>query len=161
MLTEYQLKMYAEKFLRETYGLTLNCPLKLNGRLQTCKGRFVYSNNPRMPKRVEINKLFFENNEPNIVLDVLRHELVHYALFMLGKPYKDGDYYFERELKRLGVVSQSTINQYSIVAKRHVYLCTSCKREHHVTRRLKHNGIYHNCKCGGELLDRGKRMVAL
>lgn len=160
MLTIYQLRKYADKFLKETYGMKLVVPLELNGRLKRACGRFVYYTRNKQPKVVEMNKEFVENNEPTVVLDVLRHELVHYALFMQGKPHSDGHPVFERELRRLDVVSQKTIDQYTIASKLQIYGCTDCSHEYQLTRRLRNNGMHHRCKCGGKLIDKGKRVVA-
>ncbi|AYP68141.1 SprT-like family protein [Bacillus phage vB_BcoS-136] len=166
MLTEWQLKMYAEKWLMDNYGMKLTVPLKLNGRLKTTCGRFVYikyaSNRPNEPKIIELNKYFFENNEPIVVLDVLRHELIHYALFMLGKPHRDGHPVFENELKRLGVVSQETIDKYNIKSKPvniSVYECLDCNHEYKLKRALRNEGRNHRCTCGGRLKNLGKRLV--
>jgi len=160
MLTTYQLRKYAEKFLKETYGMSLSVPLELNGRLKRACGRFVYYVRSGEPKVVEMNKEFVENNEPVVVLDVLRHELVHYALFMQGKPHADGHPVFEKELKRLGIVSQKTIDQYTIASKMQIYGCADCNHEFKMTRRLRNNGANHRCNCGGRLVDKGKRLVA-
>lgn len=161
MLTNYQLKQYANKFLMETYGMKLSVPLEINGRLKKACGRFVWLKKDRQPKVVEMNKDFVENNEPQMVLDVLKHELVHYALFMKNIPHSDGDAPFERELRRLGIVSQNTINKYKIASKMQIYKCASCKKEHPMTRRLTNNGKNHRCKCGGGLIDIGKKVVAM
>jgi SprT-like protein len=162
-LSEYQLRKYAEKFLSETYGMKLTVPLEMNGRLKKACGRFVYYKNHRTPKSVQMNKYFVENNEPTVVLDVLRHELVHYALFMLGKPYSDGHPTFENELKRLGVVSQQTIDKYTIQSKPtkiQFYECADCKHEFRRQRALANGGRYHRCTCGGRLIDKGKKVMA-
>lgn len=161
-LSMYQLKMYANKFLKDNYGMELTVPLELNSRLKTTCGRFIsrrYYNGHKEPKIVELNKTFVEHNEPTIVLDVLRHELVHYALFMLDKPHKDGHPVFENELKRLGIVSQGTIDQYKIASKMQIYACDDCNHEYKVPRRLRDNGRYHKCNCGGNLIDKGRQLV--
>lgn len=168
MLTQYQLEKYAEKFLKDNYNMKLLVPLKINGRLRTTCGRFVYtkyvnSNKPSVPKSVEINKYFLENNEPAVVLDVLRHELVHYALFMQGKPHKDGHPVFENELKRLGIVSQDTIDKYSIKSKPvkiRIYECVNCGHKYKRQRALAYGGKYHRCGyCEGKLIDKGRIKV--
>ena len=162
-LSQYQLKKYAEKFLAETYGMKLTVPLELNGRLKRACGRFVYYVRSRQPKSVEMNKFFVENNEPVVVLDVLRHELVHYALFMQGKPHSDGHPVFENELKRLGVVSQKTIDKYTIESKPvkiQFYECADCKAEFRRQRALANGGRNHRCSCGGRLIDKGKKVMA-
>ena len=163
MLTQYQLEKYAEKFLKDNYNMKLLVPLKINSRLRTTCGRFVYTqyvNKPSTPKSVEINKYFLENNEPAVVLDVLRHELVHYALFMQGKPHRDGHPVFENELKRLGIVSQDTIDKYNIKtrpAKIRIYECVDCGHKYKRQRALAHGGKYHRCGyCKGKLIDKGR-----
>lgn len=168
MLTQNQLERYADKFLAENYGMKLLVPLKLNGRLRTTCGRFVYTqyrngSKPSVPKVVDLNKFFVKNNEPTVVLDVLRHELIHYALFMQGKPHSDGHHVFENELKRLGVVSQRTIDKYNITSKPvnvSIYQCDDCGNEYRTQRALSHDGRYHRCKCGGSLSSLGKKKVA-
>jgi len=160
----YEMKRFASDFLMSTYGLQLTVPLELNGRLKTTKGRFVWYTRSRKPKVVEMNKFFVQNNTDEVVLDVLKHELVHYALFMKGIPHQDGAPTFERELRRLGVVSQSTIDKYDIMHKvtKNVYRCNDCKKEHSLSRKLKYDGRYHKCKCGGGLsyLGRVQKVVA-
>ncbi|AGI11813.1 hypothetical protein X915_gp089 [Bacillus phage vB_BanS-Tsamsa] len=156
---ERQLKKYADKFLMENYGMTLTVPLKLNGRLSKTLGWFSYTRKEGRPLAVEINKKFAINNDAELVLDVLKHELVHYALFMQGKPHSDGDSYFENELQRKGIVSQTTINKkYKIASVKNVYKCKSCDFTHHKARRLVGLSRY-SCACGGNLEYLGKRVV--
>lgn len=159
MVSTRQLNDFAEKFLNETYGMSLTIPIKLNGRLKTSYGRFVSYRDPKLPKVIELNKSFLECNDLDTVLNVLKHELVHYALFMKGKPHSDGNPVFEKELKRLGIVSQSDIGKYNILQKMQIYQCKKCGNEYKMIRRLKNNGKYHICKCSGRLIDKGKRVV--
>lgn len=169
MYNIYQLNEYARKFLKETYDMELTVPLRLNARMKTTCGWFKYKKFRDGSKQaivVELNKFFIQNNESDVVLDVLRHELVHYALFKLGKPHSDGQTYFENELKRLGIVSQKTINKYDITSKPkqlHFYRCAlpTCNTEYRVGRALKNQGLHHRCKCGGRLIDLGKKVVAV
>lgn len=154
---ESKLTKYANDFLKENYDMHLIVPLKINGRLKTTIGRFrYYGGTERKPISVELNKFFVENNDMDIVKNVLKHELVHYALYMQGKPDSDGHPVFENELKKLGVVSQSTIQNYEITYKPKtivVYTCNDCKYEHKRKRALKNNGRYHYCNCGGSLTE--------
>lgn len=168
MLTQYQLEMYARKFLKDNYDLDLTVPLKLNGRMKTTCGWFKsvrYTDGRKKAVSIELNRFFVENNDPVTVVDVLRHELVHYALFMLGKPNSDGHPTFENELKRLGIVSQSTIDKYKIKSKPKnivIYECESCGHQYKRQRRLAHDGKYHRCggSCGGRLINKGRKLVA-
>lgn len=167
ILSMYQLKQYANKFLKENYNLTLSIPLELNGRMTKTYGWFKHKRGRKEPVCVQLNKYFVENNEPVVVLDVLRHELVHYALYMLDRPYRDGDAVFEGELKRLGVISQNNVNKYDIESKPrnlsiHIYRCAvdKCRQEYKRRRALPNQGRGHRCQCGGRLMDLGKKTVA-
>lgn len=163
----YQLRQYAKKFLMDTYNLELTIPLQLNSRLQRTCGWFRhtrYKDGRDIPNCIELNKYFVENNEPNVVLDVLRHECIHYAMFMLKRPFKDGSKGFEAELKRLCVVSQKDIDKYVIQSKPKkmiVYKCImpNCGQEYHRTRKLQGDGAFHHCKCGGRIKNMGTKMV--
>jgi SprT-like protein len=163
----HQLRGYAKQWLKDNYNMELEVPLQLNSRMQRTCGWFRhtrYRDGRDIPNCIELNKFFVENNEPVTVLDVLRHELVHYALFVQKKDYKDGSYGFERELKRLGIVSQKTIDKYMIVSKpknMHIYECANCGHEYKRQRALPSNKKY-SCgvtSCKGALIDKGKRLV--
>lgn len=161
-MTMEELKRYADNFLKKNYNLSLIIPLKLNGRLSRTYGRFNYkidrNTGEKNPVSVELSKVFVENNDKDIVLDVLKHELIHYALFMQGKPYSDGHPAFENELKKLGVVSQRTIGKYQIANKKQVYRCIKCNNEYILLRKLRHNGMYHRCNCGGNIKYIGQKI---
>lgn len=165
----HQLRQYARKFLKDTYGMELNIPMTLNSRMSRTCGWFKYKRqgNKWVSGCIELNKFFVENNEPTVVLDVVRHELVHYVLHEQGKPNKDGHPVFENELARLGIVSQKTIDKYTIEAKpvnMIVYKCINpkCGQEYKRQRKLRGDGIYHSCsKCSGKLQNMGKKLVAI
>ena len=162
-LTVYQLKTYANKWLKETYGFELEIPLSINGRLRSTYGRFKYrqwANGMQKPLSVEMNKTFVENNDSLVVLDVLKHELVHYAMFKLNKPFSDGHPIFERELSRLSVINQRNINrQYDIKSKKHFYKCMDCNEEYQTKTALRNGHQNYRCSCGGHLKDLGKKLV--
>ena len=167
MYNVQQLTGYAKKFLKETYNLELTIPIELNGRMRKTCGWFKHTRSRVTGEgkavKIEMNRFFVENNDPITVLDVLRHELVHYALYIQKKPYNDGHPVFENELKRLKIVSQSTIDKYEIKSKpinMSVYKCKKCDMIHRTKRALPNEGRNHRCKCKGELLSLGKTLVA-
>src|SRR5699024_5373840 len=98
-MTEEQLTHYAKHFLLENFQLSLRIPIKRNNRLRSSYGRFVY-NKQREPLRIEIAGLMFDYATKEVMYNVLRHECIHYALFILGKPHRDGEAYFEAVLKQ-------------------------------------------------------------
>ncbi|MFQ3543529.1 SprT-like domain-containing protein [Halobacillus rhizosphaerae] len=161
MLNVYQMEIVAKEFLKKEYDLELIVPIVLNGRLKSTKGCFRHKevNGKQTPVKIEMNKLFVEYNRQEIVLSVLKHELVHYAFCMMGKVHcSDGHPIFEQELKRLDIISQNTINNFKIASKMQIYQCSDCSHEYKRYKRLSKRGIY-SCKCGGNLLDKGQRIV--
>lgn len=153
MIPTSELRREANKFLKESFGIELGVPLKINNRLSTTQGRFVSTIDDK-PLSVELARFLVENNEPRVVLDVLKHELVHYALCKLGKPYDDGHPVFERTLKKLDVVSQMNIadrisNLKTKPRKEVVYQCIGCGAEWVHARRLNNDGKHYHCiPCG-------------
>lgn len=162
-----QLKSYANEFLEKNYGIKLEVPLILNPRMRTTYGWFKYRKNKvgsnKSAISVELSKFFVENNNTEVVLDVLRHELIHYALFMMDKPFKDGNPTFENELKKLSIVSQSNVGLKHKIKNKpknmNLYICSKCNHKYHTARKLIHDGKYHSCNCGGKLLSSGKVLV--
>ena len=101
---------FSNKFLKEAYGLELTIPIVINGRLSSYEGYFAYSrrNEKRTPLRIEFSERYLAlsmlDTEDGIlsVIQLIKHELIHYACFMLNKPFSDGDEYFENELLKHG-----------------------------------------------------------
>lgn len=109
---EQELEAYAKQFLKNEYGLELSIPIKISGRLTSTDGYFqgrITPKGDRISGNINLSERFMASalNDGaeglEAVLDTLRHELVHYALFKLGKNYSDGDEDFENELARLGI----------------------------------------------------------
>lgn len=109
-----QMKNAAEIFLNKEYRLPLAIPLVINGRTRATFGQFklLKKGTQQVPKELAISEQLlalarFDEEKPakQIIMDVLRHELIHYALFTENKPYRDGEPFFEAELARLGISS--------------------------------------------------------
>lgn len=115
------LRREADRFLREAYGLTLDIPLRVNRRLKRTLGRLVMRGGT--PWAIELSASLLEYQEWDVVLDVLKHECIHYACFMLKQPYRDGDAHFRQELKRHGVSATGTHRYKGQV---HRYRCAAC-----------------------------------
>lgn len=146
MITINELKAHANEFLEEHYNMSLDIPIKLNGRLTRSLGRFIYS---RQGKSIELAKrlLMYYNKEE--ILDVLYHELVHYALCELGMPFDDGHPVFEKELKKHSVSSTNVLHFKGIA---HVYECKECNKTFTTRRRLGRRYMY-RCSCGNTVRE--------
>lgn len=148
---------FANEFLTKEYGLTLQAPLKLNGRLTKSLGRHVGRINTyygiRTTIAIELSKRLLEHYTEDTVLDVLKHELVHYAMFNLNREYRDGYHEFEKELTRLGISRTNVISR-SDSEPMHHYAC-NCN-SHQVARKLNKNTIYTCKKCKVDLTYKGR-----
>lgn len=132
-----QLETYAKQFLKDEFGLNLDVLIKISNRMSKTLGYFQTGTNrttgQTRPLNITISGNLIKHYTQEEVLDTLKHECVHYALYMLGKPYRDGQAYFENTLKRLGIGSTRTIEFKGIV---HNYTCTSCNEKFQRKRRF-------------------------
>lgn len=120
-LTVRELEVYAKEFLERVYNLELDIPIEINGRLTRSLGRFCTRKGKA--HKIDLAKLLLTYGADRVVLDVLTHELIHYALYSTGKPYRDGQKYFENELKKHGSHSTNTLK----VGKYFILKCKKCE----------------------------------
>ncbi len=120
---EKELTSQARNFLQEAYGLELKIPVVVNGRLKNIHGRFLHQRNRKESLRIEIGKNYIKNQPWELIKATLIHECVHYALYELDKPYRDGEQYFERELRKHGSHSTHTVPYKGKVQQ---YRCPTC-----------------------------------
>ena len=138
-LIEKMLKKEAVYFCKKHYDLDFNIPLTINKRLTRTYGWFkVYIKPVPKAQGIEISAKMIQSaitfGDMDLIIDVLRHELVHYAMFTLGKQYYDGSDDFENELARLNISSSSTTSQKKIKSTHKligysvspVYSCNKC-----------------------------------
>lgn len=124
-----QLKEIAQQFIKNEYNMELDIPIKINGRFKTTLGSYreTYAGKP---VQIDIAKRLLQYADERVTAGVIKHELVHFALKKLNKPYKDGDEYFERELERLKLPS-SVNKERSIqyVGEKYVFKCKKCDKQ--------------------------------
>lgn len=143
MLKISELEKFANEFLKTHFNLSLKIPIKYNSRLTSTHGRFIRRYNK--PYCIELSARIAQEETDNFTLDTLKHELVHYALFLLGKPYKDSDKYFQTKCIEVGAPLTRT-RKANI--KRHVYKCSEdCSVKHEFDRRLQKRYVYSCKKC--------------
>jgi SprT-like protein len=143
----------AEKFLKKEYNLDLTVPIEVSGRMKSTLGYFKYKKNK--PVVVKLSKNLLDFYHEDAVLDVLKHELIHYACFVQKKPFHDGDLYFKNELKRLGVSKTRTYKHKGIVYR---YQCKNgCQT---FTKRMKGYEKKYICRhCKGKFLYIGEEIT--
>lgn len=146
----YKYYTHSQSFLKENFNIELKVPIEVNGRLSSALGRFII--NGGRADRIELSKNLLYNYNDTTIIDVLNHELVHYALYVLQKPYSDNDRYFIETCKRLNV-SLSGVIKYKVVYQ---YKCDCRVLESTRRRRLKN---YHCAMCESGFSYIGKRKL--
>lgn len=105
---------YAKKFLKENYDIDFRIHFEIVEDIPDedgyTSGMFVYKSGfienvyIEVADRIELSRTFLETFQSKIVLNTIKHELIHYALF---EKYKDGfdddDDLFISECNRLNV----------------------------------------------------------
>lgn len=132
--TEKELEIEARNFLREIFDMDLYVPVVISKQMRSTFGSFRYYKDSNEPIDIRISYNLIENYSREDILGTLKHECVHYALFMMGKPFSDGDYFFEQTLRIYGIPATRT-KKYR--GKVHVYECDKCKST--FTRKIRRN----------------------
>lgn len=125
------MKLYASNFLREHFNMELNIPIKIDGRLTRTGGSYHYKIGGKgilikMSERFIYGALMDETEGVDAILDILKHELVHYALHEQGKDFGDGEKEFEETLAKLNIGSSGETSKKKRLTKKknvwyHVY----------------------------------------
>lgn len=119
-MNESTLVRIAATFLRENYNETLHIPVKRNNRLRSSYGRFILKNNKAYC--IDLAGRLLDYGAEEVIINILKHECIHYALFMKQQPYRDGSPVFEAELKKHGAPETRKL----IVGKFYVLKCDAC-----------------------------------
>lgn len=146
--TKKDLQEFAENFLSENYGLSLTHEIKINGRLTKTWGQVAYTHDYSNVVDISIAKRVIEYGNDLVVLDTVKHELIHYALWKLNKPFCDSDDYFQNELVKHGATGENEINY---IGKLFEHTCenVNCDKVFYLN---KNSVKSHICSCDAELV---------
>ena len=148
-----QLQKLAVNFVSTEYGIEQVVPIVISSRMKNKLGVFIMRNGKAYKIQLSQNLIDYYNDIA--IADVLYHECVHYALFTLKLPYRDGNEYFESELKRLNVNSSRTYPYKGIV---HRYECPHCRIP--FKKMMKGYEKRYNCgRCRGKFKYLGEGIV--
>lgn len=129
MITLEALYEEANEFLWNNYKMTLDIPIEIESleEFPLAEGWFEHTGEEAC--RIVITQTVQVFADDDVALDVLRHELIHYALFRLNRNFSDGEDDFEAELKRLNVSGSET----TMIGIYFMYKCNECGGEipHH------------------------------
>lgn len=126
-----ELYSIARDFLDKEFNMKLDIPIFISPKLKTTFGYF--RTKKGVAWEIQMSKEFMDTHPREHIIDVLKHELVHYACFEMKKPWRDKDPYFKETLDRLGVCRTRT---YHTLGKFHVYICDGCGNTYYKKRKL-------------------------
>ena len=147
---EELLQSYAKTYLNFRFGIPLEIPIRINNRLRTTGGRFRSYYNQRTGQRraesIQIALFVIENGTSEEIFDILKHELIHYALFELEMDFKDGDESFIQHCKQLNVGLSHSVQKEILF-----YTCPKCEEKVEMNRKIR-KGFYIKCPtCGSKI----------
>lgn len=120
------LEKYAQVFLEKNFNMKLEIPIEICGRLTSSGGSFhLFDRKDRRESvKIKMSEKFIalallDEDGIEAIIDILGHELVHYALFEKGSTeYSDGQKEFEETLARLNIGASGATNDKKILTKK-------------------------------------------
>ena len=112
-----KLTIYANNFLQTNFNIELYAKIYFNNSLKQVKGRTIFESNKEGYNEIELsgellNLSLLDPKKYDYLYDVLNHELVHYALYVLNKKFSDGEDDFENTLRKLNIGSSGSTKDY-------------------------------------------------
>lgn len=137
LVEEVSIKYFARTFLHKAM---------FNKRLRTTGGRYILSTH-----NIELNYHYYVAYGERELIEVIKHELCHYHLHLMGKGYQHRDKDFRELLKQVNAPRFcKRIVGRQVEIKQYVYECITCHFQY--VRRRKVNTIRYVCgKCKGKL----------
>jgi SprT-like protein len=150
IMTDEQLQALVEELSETYFHLSFRHKATFNSRLRTTGGRYLLNSH-----NIEINRKHFEEFGKDELIGIIKHELCHYHLHLLGKGYKHRDQDFKLLLQKVGAPRFcSTLN--SVTQKKNttvrMYQCMKCTQLYRRKKRI--NTSRYVCgKCSGRLKE--------
>jgi SprT-like protein len=148
-MTNDQLQVLVEEISKTQFHRTFKHQATFNKKLRTTGGRYLLHTH-----NIEINPRYYEELGIAELIGIIKHELCHYHLHLLGKGYKHRDHDFKELLKEVDAPRFCSTLQ-SVENKRQVtqiiYECSKCMQQYKRKRRV--NVDRYVCgKCRGKLV---------
>jgi hypothetical protein len=114
-MTKREFTNLAKRLAKEYWGITLNIPIKWEEKKSNrnyATFHYKYIRDQRTRKVIGHEPLYIIFNTKTVstftdeqLIDILKHELTHWAGCVMKKPFSDGTVWFEKELLRIGATS--------------------------------------------------------
>lgn len=120
--------------------------VKINNRMRTTGGRYFLSDH-----HIDINGHFLQPQYQNYLLGIIKHELTHYHLHLLGLGYRHRDRDFKILLQKVGGSRYAPdIGLRRQQTRKYLYECQQCHFLYPRVRKVNTRRL--RCgKCGGKL----------
>lgn len=154
---EHNLTIVGRSWLKDNYNVKLTHDIAINARLTRSMGRVSVRKSATASRigKIEISEKmildYIITGDPENLIGVLKHELIHYGLFKLNKPYSDNDEYFINECKEKEVI----LKVRGLAEVVHEYRCES---GHKLEERNRINTNNYICKCKSRLKYKGRKI---
>lgn len=145
-MNEKELQILVEQISLKYFERPFLHQVKINKRMRTTGGRYFLGDH-----HIEINSHFLEREYHTALIGIIKHELTHYHLHLLGRGYQHRNRDFKNLLARvggsryapdIGLRRKKKIN--------YVYRCQNCGLLYQRVRKIN-TKRYFCGKCGGKL----------
>lgn len=145
-MNEEELQKLVEQISLQSFGRPFLHRVKINRRMTTTGGRYHLDDH-----HLEFNAHFLTPDHYSNLVGIIKHELCHYHLHLLGLGYQHRDHDFKVLLKRVGGSRYAPDIGLRKTRKRHyLYVCQNCGLQYPRVRRL--NTRRYRCgRCHGKL----------
>ena len=126
------IRLFTEWNLKSFDGVLPMPELRWNSRLSTSAGRFIPSRGRSIIEIAEY--LLLEDHAEELIRDTLGHEMIHYWLWELGKPYGHTAE-FHAKMQEIGVSRYNSVPKHRPF--KHCYVCSSCDQKIWVRKKLQ------------------------
>lgn len=168
------IKQIMHNFTLENYGVPLTIPVNWSGRLTVSWGLFkvkkmrkdgyysnkYYKRGQYIPETMNIvlSRRLLQAKNKDMVVQIAKHEAIHYVLCVLGKPFNDGDRVFEMELRKHNLVSNTKrYDAIGVSSRVYVWTCSKCNKivKAGGKTRKDYSKGYETLCCKGIMVDKG------
>ena len=151
-MNNQELQMLVENISLQTFHLPFRHQAYFNTRLRTTGGRYHLQDHD-----IDINPRVYRLYGRQELIGVIKHELCHYHLHLLGKGYQHRDQDFKSWLEASGatryVKDLRSSREKQRLAPKYVYICQKCGKTYLRKRRI--NTARYVCgECGGKLREK-------
>lgn len=145
-MKQEELQKLTEEISRDYFNRPFLHTVKINRRMTTTGGRYHLDDH-----HLEINAHFLEPQYHDYLVGIIKHELCHYHLHLLGLGYQHKDCDFKMLLKRVGGSRYAPdIGLKRSRKYKYLYECENCGLKYPRMRKINTNR-YRCGKCKGRL----------